>query len=95
MMAAVETAVLDEWHVNHYAYAHGISIFLPLKVADLDDPSTLEWNEFDYYRNVLTFGRLTHWDEFIAAYLGVPARRRRGRFVCIARKPANPTGCYN
>ena len=71
-MAALETAVLDEWHVRHYAYAHGISIFLPLKVADLDDPSTLEWNEFDYYRNVLTFGQITHWDEFIAAYLGVP-----------------------
>ncbi len=72
VMFAVESAVLDEWHVKHYAYAHGISIFLPLKVDDLDDPSTLEWNEFDYYRNVLTFGKLSHWDEFIAAYLGVP-----------------------
>jgi len=72
VMAAVEGAVLDEWHVRHYAYAHGISIFLPLKVADLDDPSTPEWNEFDYYRNYLTFTQLTHWDEFIAAYLGVP-----------------------
>jgi hypothetical protein len=72
VMAAVEGAVLDEWHVKHYAYAHGISIFLPLKVDDLDDPSTLEWNEFDYYRNVLTFGKMSHWDEFIAAYLEVP-----------------------
>ena len=72
VMAAVEAAVLDEWHVKHYAFAHGISIFLPLKVDDLDDPSTLEWNEFDYYRNWLTFGKLSHWDEFLAAYLGVP-----------------------
>ena len=72
VMAAVETAVLDEWHTQHYAYAHGISIFLPLTVADLDDPSTPEWNEFDYYRTLLTFGRLSHWDEFLAAYLGVP-----------------------
>ncbi len=72
VMAAVEGVVLDEWHVKHYAYAHGISIFLPLKVDDLDDPSTLEWNEFEYYRTELAFGRLSHWDEFIAAYLGAP-----------------------
>ncbi len=72
VMAAVEGVVLDEWHVKHYAYAHGVSIFLPLKVDDLDDPSTLEWNEFEYYRTMLTFGKMSHWDEFIAAYLEVP-----------------------
>lgn len=72
VMAAVESAVLDEWHTRHYAYAHGISIFLPLTVDELDDPSTVEWNEFDYYRNYLTFAELSHWDEFLAAYLGVP-----------------------
>ena len=72
VMSAVEAAVLDEWHTRKFAYAHGISIFLPLNVEELDDPATLEWNEFDYYRNALTFARLSHWDEFLAAYLGVP-----------------------
>ena len=72
VMEAVEGAVLDEWHTQHYAYAHGISIFLPLRVEELDDPSTPEWNEFDYYRNYLTFAELSQWDEFLAAYLGVP-----------------------
>lgn len=72
VMEAVQAAVLDEWHTRNYAYAHGISIFLPLRVDDLDDPTTPEWNEFDYYRNMLTFGQLSHWDEFLAAYLNVP-----------------------
>lgn len=72
VMSAVETAVLDEWHTRHYAYAHGISIFLPLRVEELDDPATLEWNEFEYYRSSLTFAQQSHWDEFLAAYLNVP-----------------------
>lgn len=72
VMEAIESVVLDEWHTQHYAYAHGISIFLPLSVAELDDPSTPEWNEFDYYRSYLNFAQLSHWDEFLAAYLEVP-----------------------
>jgi hypothetical protein len=68
VMEAVEAVVLDEWHRQNLADAHGISIFLPATVADLDDPST-EWNEFDYYQNYLAFSRLTHWDEFLAAFV--------------------------
>jgi hypothetical protein len=72
VMEAVDAVVLDEWHTRPYADAHGISIFLPLTVDELDDPTTLEWNEFDYYRSYLAFARMSHWDEFLAAYLGVP-----------------------
>jgi hypothetical protein len=71
VMDAVSAAVLHEWHTQPYADAHGISIFLPLRVQDLDDPTTENWNEFDYYRQELVFAGLTHWDEFLAAYLGV------------------------
>jgi hypothetical protein len=63
VMDAVSGVVLDEWHIQPYADAHGISIFLPLRVQDLD--------EFDYYRDKLVFAELTHWDEFLVAYLGV------------------------
>ena len=70
VMVAVEAVVLDEWHRQNFADAHGISIFLPARVEDLDDPST-EWNEFDYYQNYLAFSRLTHWDEFLDAFINV------------------------
>ena len=63
VMDAVSSAVLDEWHIQPYADAHGISIFLPLREQDLDD--------FDYYRQELVFAGLTHWDEFLEAYLEV------------------------
>jgi hypothetical protein len=69
VMNAVDAVVLDEWHTKPYADAHGISIFLPADAADLDDPSTPEWNEFEYYRNQLVFSRLTHWDEFLDAFV--------------------------
>jgi len=69
VMDAVEAVVLDEWHRQNLADAHGISIFLPATVADLDDPSTTTWNEFDYYQNYLAFSRLTHWDEFLDAFI--------------------------
>jgi hypothetical protein len=69
---AVEDAVLDEWHIRPYADARGISIFLPLREQDLDDPATPEWNEFEYYRNYLAFARLTQWDEFLDAYINSP-----------------------
>jgi hypothetical protein len=72
VMDAVSAVVLDEWHIQPYADAHGISIFLPLREQDLDDPATTTWDEFDYYRNYLVFGRLTHWDEFLAAYVLAP-----------------------
>lgn len=72
VMDAVAAAVLDEWHIQPYAEAHGISIFLPLREQDLDDPATPAWNEFEYYCNYLAFARLTEWDEFLDAYVNGP-----------------------
>jgi hypothetical protein len=72
VMDAVEAVVLDEWHTKPYHGAHGISIFVPMRVEDLDDSSTPEWNEFDYYRNYLVFGQTTHWDEFLDAFINGP-----------------------
>jgi hypothetical protein len=72
VMDAVDAVVLDEWHRTPFKGAHGISIFVPLRVDDLDDPSTPEWNEFDYYRNQLAFAGLTHWDEFLDAFINGP-----------------------
>ncbi len=69
VMSAVDAVVLDEWHTRPYSGAHGISIFLPATVGDLDDLSTTEWNEWDYYRNYLVFSQLTNWDEFLDAYI--------------------------
>jgi hypothetical protein len=69
VMDAVDAAVLDEWHRQNLAGAHGISIFLPATADDLDDPATTAWNEFEYYREYLAFSRLTHWDEFLDAFI--------------------------
>ena len=69
VMDAVDAVILDEWHATQYHGAHGISIFVPTTVKDLDDPATTAWNEFDYYRNELVFSRLTHWDEFLDAFV--------------------------
>jgi hypothetical protein len=69
VMSAVEVVVLDEWHAQQYHGAHGISIFLPMRVQDLDDPSSPDWHDFEYYRSHLAFSRLTHWDEFLNAFV--------------------------
>lgn len=69
VMAAVEGVLLDEWHTKPYHGAHGISIFLPMRVQDLDAASSPEWNDFDYYRNYLVFSELTQWDEFLEAFI--------------------------
>jgi hypothetical protein len=69
VMAAVEGVLLDEWHTKPYHGAHGISIFLPTRVQDLDAASSPEWNDFDYYRNYLVFSELTQWDEFLEAFI--------------------------
>jgi hypothetical protein len=68
VMAAVEGVLLDEWHTKPYHGAHGISIFLPMRVQDLDAASS-PGNDFDYYRNYLAFSVLTHWDEFLEAFI--------------------------
>jgi hypothetical protein len=63
VMDAVDAVVLDEWHRQAFADAHGISIFLPSRATELD--------QFDYYQDKLVFSRLTQWDEFLVAYLNV------------------------
>ena len=68
-MDAVNAVMLYEWHYNKYKGAHGIGIFWPRLPADLDEPSSPEKNDFEYYRSKLVFSRLTHWDEFISAYV--------------------------
>ncbi len=69
VMSAIDGVVLDEWHTKPYHGAHGISIFLPMRAQDLDEASSPEWNDFEYYREMLVFSRLTHWDEFIDAFI--------------------------
>jgi hypothetical protein len=69
VMDAVNAVTLYEWHHKKYKGAHGIGIFWPRLPADLDEPSSPQWNDFDYYRNYLRFSQLTHWDEFLDAYV--------------------------
>ena len=71
-MNAIDGVVLDEWHTKPYHGAHGISIFLPMRAQDLDEASSPDWNDFEYYREMLVFSRLTHWDEFIDAFINGP-----------------------
>ena len=68
VMDAVQAVVLYEWHRGKYPDAHGIGIFWPRLPADLDEPSSPE-NDFQYYRDHLIFSQLTHWDEFLDAYV--------------------------
>jgi hypothetical protein len=72
VMTAIDGVLLDEWHTQPYHGAHGISIFLPMRVQDLDAASSPEWNDFEYYRDYLVFSRLTHWDEFLDAFVNGP-----------------------
>lgn len=72
VMNAIDGVMLDEWHTKPYHGAHGISIFLPMRAQDLDEASSPEWNDFEYYREMLVFSRLTHWDEFIEAFINGP-----------------------
>ncbi len=68
VMNAVNAVTLYEWHHKKYKGAHGIGIFWPRRPADLDEPSSPQ-NDFEYYRNSLVFSQLTHWDEFLNAYV--------------------------
>jgi hypothetical protein len=73
VMDAVDAAVLYEWHDDgyqgYYADVTGLSIFWPKEPQDLDEPSSEQWNDFDYYCNYLEFSTVTHWDEFLDAYV--------------------------
>jgi hypothetical protein len=72
VMDAIDAVVLDEWHTKPYHGAHGISIFLPMRAQDLDMASSSEGNDFEYYCEMLVFSRLTHWDEFLDAFINSP-----------------------
>ena len=65
---AAGAVMLYEWHRGKYHDAHGIGLFWPRLPADLDELSSPEY-DFDYYRNSLVFSQLTHWDEFLDAYV--------------------------
>jgi len=69
VMGAIDTVVLHEWHRRSYPDAHGIGIFWPKEPDDLDEPSSPQWNDFQYYQDYLAFSPLTHWDEFLDAYV--------------------------
>jgi hypothetical protein len=69
VMDAHNAVVLYEWHKPNYKGAYGIGIFWPKNPEDLNEPSSPQWNDFDYYRNYLEFSQLTHWDEFLDAYV--------------------------
>jgi hypothetical protein len=72
VMSAIDGVVLDEWHTKPYHGAHGISIFLPMRAQDLEQASTPEMTDFEYYRDYLVFSQLTHWDEFLDAFINGP-----------------------
>jgi hypothetical protein len=69
VMAAFDAVMLYEWHRGIHKDLYGIGIFWPKEVQDLDEPSSPLWNDFEYYRDYLVFSELTHWDEFLDAYV--------------------------
>jgi hypothetical protein len=70
VMDAIDAIVLFEWHKGgYYRDSRGIGIFWPQTVADLDEPSSPQWNDFEYYQNYLEFSAVTHWDEFLDVYV--------------------------
>jgi hypothetical protein len=68
VMDAILAARLYEWHKGYYKDTYGVSIFWPKVPADLDEASSPE-NDFDFYRTHMEFSTLTHWDDFLAAYV--------------------------
>ena len=70
VITAVNKVVLYEWHTAGWGYpgnATGLTIFWPKLPRDLDEPSSPQ-DDFEYYRQELTFAASTAWDEFIDAY---------------------------
>ena len=60
--AAMDKVVLYEWHKEKkYKDAHGIGIYWPKTQDDFAD--------YEFYKDSLAFSDLTHWDEFINAYM--------------------------
>lgn len=77
VMDAVNNVVLYEWHKKQkYRDAHGIGIFWPRYLEDLDLPAPSTYGyDWDYYyydgsdRPGLEFSQLTRWDDFLDAYV--------------------------
>jgi hypothetical protein len=69
VMDAFDAVMLYEWNRGVQKDLYGIGIFWPKEVADLDEPSSPQWNDFEYYQDYLLFSTLTHWDEFLDAYV--------------------------
>ncbi len=61
VMAAVDGVVLDEWHTKANRDAHGITIYM------IEKPSQIK-EDHAYYQG-LGFSLLTHWDEFVDAFV--------------------------
>jgi hypothetical protein len=70
VMDAVKAVVEYNWSRAFYlGGANGISLFWPQTAQDLDESTSPQWDDFQYYRSYLPFSRLTRWDEFLAAYV--------------------------
>lgn len=70
VLDALRRTVGYEWHVNNgeYAGVSGLTIFWPRTLRDMDELSSPQ-NDFRYYTTKLEFSKLTHWDEFLRAYV--------------------------
>jgi hypothetical protein len=80
VMEALHTVLLSEWHRDFYRGAYGTSIFWPQHAMGRDEPSSPQWHDFAYYQDARECSALTHWDEFLAAYVGsAPRTPRRSR----------------
>ncbi len=75
VMDAVDVAVTHSHYVDPKGWwgyednIYGITLWWPRSVSELDEPSSPQWNDFDYYRNYLEFSQVTHWDEFLDAFV--------------------------
>ena len=77
VIKATDQVVLYEWHKQKkYRNAHGIGIFWP-KTSD-------DYTDKDYYKSI-AFSDLTHWDEFIDAYMNykdkIPKQKNEEQIV--------------
>jgi hypothetical protein len=75
VMDAVNAVVTHSHYVDPHGWwgyegnIHGITIWWPRNATELDEASSPQWNDFDYYRNYLEFSEVTRWDDFIDAFV--------------------------
>lgn len=67
VMAAVDGALLYEWHRRPYRDAHGITLYWPGHEHDRYSRWTSGTDDFAYYRG-LPLGVSTRWDDFLATF---------------------------